>query len=955
MSISRSLLLLAGLALFSIPDPLHAQTGLVKPYLQSATPTGIVIQWETNLDTESVIEYGLTESLGLSQSGTALTTLGSTQLHSVPLTGLEPGTRYFYKARTGSWQSGVYDFRTPPQRDSEEPVNIVLMSDMQKGGEQPTLFHDLVNTSVLPYVAAHYGAPLSEHVQMAVLPGDLVDVGSNYNQWKNDFFNPAEVLWRSVPIYPAIGNHEGNSQNYFNYFTLPENGTPGYLEHWYYTDYSNVRVFSLNTNGPYRIQPQLDWLDSMLSASCADTLIDFVFAEMHHPFKSELWTPGETDYTGLIVERLEAFSDTCGKPTVHFFGHTHAYSRGESRDHRHLWINVATAGGNIDNWGEFPNADYEEYIISTDDYGFVMVEVTAGAAPKFVMKRLSFGDQNNPGGTVLTDSMVIRLDNALPVTPYPLYPLAADTVSPFCVSMKADAFLDPDGDGFGAAHWQVSRDSLDFDTLVGESWKQYANWYNEVDLQAADDLTDESFDLLPSGETLWWRVRYRDKALGWSEWSTPARFHTIAIDTLTGNLVQNGGAESGITGWTVTIGTLESLDSAQCASIAQHSGTKLFSVGGNCNGSETPFASAYQDADVSDFASLIDAGEVTAHFGAWLSAFAANNDKPAIALQCRDASNMVIAISDTLSFQSTPWTLKEMLFPVPAGTRTLRVNIMGTRLAGVDNDSYVDDVFLELTTAFEGCFSYEPPGPSQGRLYVDADAPAQPDGKSWTTAYRSLGAALEQSNTDTTVSEIWIAEGLYPVTQGTDRDLSFHITRSVDIHGGFAGTENNLEERNIAIHPVVLSGEIGDTSIVTDNSRHVMLISSTIDTLRLDGLTISGGYADGPGDERAGALITFASNREPVLLDSCQFADNHGVLTGTILNQCQLFLSNCQLDQDTGSGSSPVAIRNEGVTAVLRLIDTTLFQQGPGSQQGIENVDGAKLKVIGAFQIQYED
>src|SRR5688572_6189731 len=269
-----------------------AQTILIQPYLQHATPTSIVIMWETNTNTQSTIQYGLTQSLGNTASGTTLTTPGNTILHTVTLTGLTPATRYYYKAITGAWQSNVFDFVTPPLRNSEANVNLVLMSDMQKDGSNPTIFSNLINTSLLPYIATEYGSPLSDHLQMAILPGDVVDAGNTFSQWKNDFFNPGEVLWRSVPSYPAIGNHEANSQNYFNYYNLPPNGTPGYLEHWYYHDYSNIRVISINSNPAYRLQVQLDWLDSILMMSCADTLIDFVFAEMHHPYLSELWTPG---------------------------------------------------------------------------------------------------------------------------------------------------------------------------------------------------------------------------------------------------------------------------------------------------------------------------------------------------------------------------------------------------------------------------------------------------------------------------------------------------------------------------------------------------------------------------------------------------------------------------------------------------------------------------------------
>jgi hypothetical protein len=942
-------LLIAASAFWLLPlSGARAQTGLVAPYLQSATPTSIVIMWETNTNPESIVEYGLTETLGSSQSGTAMTTLGNTQLHTVTLSGLAPGTRYFYKARTGSWQSGVYDFETPPLRTSEAPLNMVLMSDMQKDGGNPTIFQNLVNNSLLPYVEANYGTPLSDKVQMAVLPGDLVDVGSNYLQWKNDFFNPAEALWRSVPIYPAIGNHEGNSPNYFNYFTLPDNGTPGYLEHWYYTDYSNVRVISCNTNGGYRIQAQLDWLESVLDASYADTLIDFVFAQMHHPYLSELWIAGNTDYTGQIIDRLEAFSADCGKPSVHFFGHTHAYSRGQSRDHEHLWINVATSGGNIDYWGEFANQDYAEYIISTDDYGFVMVEVQAGANPQFVMKRLSFGDQYNPGGSTITDSLVIRINNAAPDTPYPLFPTPADTVSPLCTTLKADGFSDPDGDGFGAAQWQVATDSTGFGTPIRESWKQYANWYNEVDTQAGDDLTDETFEDLPAGLVLWWRVRYRDKGLGWSAWSAPVRFHTHPMDTLSGNLVLNSGAENGTADWTTETGNFTTLLAQECTSGTDpHTGSRFFVPGVNTSCADVTYGAAYQDIDITAYAAAIGTGNVAAHFGAYLTAWGNNNDEPSIALAFLDENGTLIGTSDTLDHRLPGWTLKSGLATLPPVTRTVRFRLMGTRLAGTDNDSYIDDVFLQLITAPSGCSTYTPPGPAMGRIYVDEDAPAYPDGKSWTTAYRSLRDALAQSNADTTVQAIWIAEGVYPVTTSADRSLSFSITRDVAVYGGFAGTEELLAQRDIALHPVVLSGEIGDTSMLADNSWHVVTISHTADTVRLDGLTITGGYADDPGQQRGGALTNAISAKEPVVLDGCTLTGNYGLQTGSVFNQSKLVLDGCTITQSEAAGMSQVVLRNEGSTARLVLANTTLTQSGTGATQGLENVGGAEVRVMG--------
>lgn len=928
---------------------LQAQIILVQPYLQNATTSSIVIMWETDVNTETNLQYGLTTSLGTTVIGSSLTTLNNTQLHTATPPGLSSATKYYYRAKTGAFQSAIYNFITPPLANSEQNFNIVLMSDMQKDGSNPNIFQNLINTSLLPYITANYGSPLNEHLQMAVLPGDVVDAGNNYLQYKNDFFNPGQALWSYVPCYPAIGNHEVNSPNYFNYFNLPANGTSSYLEHWYSHDYSNVRVLSFDSNPSYRIQAQLNWLDSMLNVSCNDPNIDFVFAQMHHPHKSELWVPGECDYTGDILHRLETFSTTCGKPTIHFFGHTHAYSRGQSRDHEHLWVNVATSGGNIDYWGEFQNKDYDEFIVSQDEYGFVMVEVTAGADPSFTLKRLSFGDQYNPGGSNQTDLIKVKRYKTPPVKPTALFPLRTDTVSSLCVNLKADRFSDPDQEGHGSSHWQVSADSATFSTLLHESWKQYANWYNETDLQANDNLTDEKVNNLPPGSTLFWRVRYRDKGLAWSPWSIPSRFRTKTLDTLTLNLVQNPGGESGITNWTATTGVIESLNPLECAGINPYAGQKYFAVGALCV--EFAFASAYQNINVSAYANDIDVGNVLVNFGGYLADYQ-NTDEPSFAVQFLNGAGGVISGSDTTRHRLSTWTLKQKTISVPVNTRTIKFILMGTRFAGTDNDSYLDQLFLRLLRGDVTCGTYSPPGPSHGRIYVDKDAIGVPDGENWITAYRKLGDALLKSNVDPTINEIWMANGTYPVTSNTFRDTSFEITRAVNIFGGFAGTETSLAQRNINNNQVMLTGEIGNQNLTADNTYHVIRYDNTSDTNRLDGLYIQKGYADGVSEDKGGGVYYPASNTFPLFIVHCTFQDNIAKNGSSIFNGGKMNM-NASVILDTQilnltSGS----ILNSGNLAELTITNCTITQQCTNCADVIQNINGAKLNVFESVVIE---
>jgi hypothetical protein len=688
---------------FFLLGSLSAQTIVVEPYLQDAEPNRITIMWETNTDNSTTVDYGLTNALGTTITGTAITGNGSSQIHTANLTGLNPATRYYYKVITGAAQSAIYEFITPALPAAETGTNIIAMSDMQQDWTNPTIWGQIIQDGVIPYINDSVGPDLPANLQMVIIPGDLVDNGNNYAEWENTFFDPQHPLFSYVPVYPVLGNHEQNTASYFKYFTLPNNGTAGYEEHWWYKDHSNVRIIGLNSNSPYSLLPgQVAWLQSTLDAAAVDPNIDFVFVQLHHPWHSELWPPGESGYTGTVVQMLETFSTATGKPSIHFFGHTHAYSRGQSRDHNHLMVNVATAGGNIDFWGEYAQIDYPEFIQSVDEYGFVYVTASAGTNPAFTLKRFNMGDGTLLNPASLEDIVTIKKNNNNPLTPLGLYPAANDVVNPDCVILKANDFLDADNDGFGAAQWQVATTCGDFSTPMIDSWNQYQNSFNEIDLQAADDLTDEAVTNLTPLTNYCWRVRYRDKSLGWSEWSTPIPFSTGPSGE-TSNLLINNGAENGTANWTATAGVLEALLATECNGTTPYAGTKYFAVGALCT--ENAFGSANQVVDVNAYSTEIDNGTAVAKFGGYLRDYN-GTDIPAFALQFLDGSNSLISGTDTTQDLNANWNLNQDSWAVPAGTRNIRFIIMGTRTSGSDNDSYLDELYLKLNLNGDSCSQY---------------------------------------------------------------------------------------------------------------------------------------------------------------------------------------------------------------------------------------------------------
>ena len=673
---------------------------VVEPYLQNATPNSINILWETDSDSQTIVEWGLSPFLTESTSGVSFSNYGNSRIHTVELVNLNPNTRYYYRTIVGDYESysGLHDFITPPEPSSEQSFRIIAMSDMQRDNSNPDKFNEVVHDGVIDYFSEEYSSDIASELAMVLVTGDLVVTGSSYYQWQDHFFEPASDLFSHVPLYPVFGNHEQDTDYFINYFHLPNNGSPGYEEHWYYTDYSNLRVIGLDSNGGYQIDTQLNWLEDVLENACFNDNIDFVFAQLHHPHKSELWTPGESNYTGEVIERMENFSDECGKPSIHFFGHTHGYSRGQSQNHNHLWVNVATAGGAIDYWGEWPQADYDEFTVTQDEWGFVMVDVEAGEDPQFILKRISRGNAYTYRDNEIRDEIVIRFNNIPPDQPIGIS--SDEQENPDLFVLSAEGFYDQDGDDALSAQWAIYENcNLSSEPIVDE-FINMENWYFYEDTQESVEISQLALSGLNGNTSYCWQVRYRDTSLGWSDWSEPVLFET-GESQYSENMLLNPGGEQGTLGWTVTEGYMESLEAYTCDGIAPHTGNYYFIVGALCN--TVSYSEAYQEVDISEYIDCIDQGLAYANYGGYLSDWG-GSDYPEMAITFIDANGYEIDRTDNIGTYNPFWTFFSNEYQIPEGTHSIKMILMGTRYAGDDNDSYFDDLFLRIFQS-ESCLN----------------------------------------------------------------------------------------------------------------------------------------------------------------------------------------------------------------------------------------------------------
>ncbi len=201
------------------------------------------------------------------------------------------------------------------------------------------------------------------------------------------------------------------------------------------------------------------------------------------------------------------------------------------------------------------------------------------------------------------------------------------------------------------------------------------------------------------------------------------------------------------------------------------------------------------------------------------------------------------------------------------------------------------------------------------RLYVNANAPVDGNGLSWSSPFRDLQKALFYFCRQN-LTEIWVAAGTYtpitglpfPIISSDSRTISFAMRNGLAIYGGFVGNETALNQRP-AINPVngqpsssTLSGEIGDPNSTTDNTYHVVLNDFGMNlnnTAVLDGFVITGGNAN-RFPEIGGGIRNDGTNRPTII--NCSLQNNQATsYGGGICDYGGMILTNCSLQNNTAS------------------------------------------------------
>lgn len=251
---------------------------------------------------------------------------------------------------------------------------------------------------------------------------------------------------------------------------------------------------------------------------------------------------------------------------------------------------------------------------------------------------------------------------------------------------------------------------------------------------------------------------------------------------------------------------------------------------------------------------------------------------------------------------------------------------------------------------------------NNGIVYVNINAAPGGDGSSWDNAVNELADALKAAKDNNAIQQIWVAAGTYKPLYSADsmlcnsydaRKNSFSLRSGLKLLGGFAGSETNISQRNIAANPAILSGDIGTPGSNADNAYHIMVLANVSNVL-IDGFTIKDGNANdnstitiggNPASNYDGAAIMlkvcgFSTTGFDIVINNCNISNNNSVNGGAICFQDAIgLLNHCNITNNTGDttsalsikGSVGMAVRNSNIsgnTAIRNIVNLESFNGG---------------------------
>lgn len=343
------------------------------PYLTATTTDSTVVNLKTDTDSTVTVYYATeayyknkaTYDMSASDSGPG-------QLRHIVLSGLEAGTTYHYQVSWNGEKSGDQSFATFPESGA---FTFIVYGDTQD--ELPNFSQNERHKLVADRIAQE------EDVLFVINTGDLVNDGNNSADWDR-YFAATRNMGAKTPVYPAHGNHDGDSLYYDIFQVSP----------YYSFDCANARFTILDTIDS---QPkQTEWLKTDLEN---DQKWKFVF--FHYPmYTSEAnhfggWENVKQDWEDIFIDN--------GVNAV-WNGHIHAYER--YLENNIMYMVMGIGGGPYGTLAKDKYAGYQNSLERGLGYAKVTVDPKAGIAKVEIIRVADISLDGKevtelPSGTVL--------------------------------------------------------------------------------------------------------------------------------------------------------------------------------------------------------------------------------------------------------------------------------------------------------------------------------------------------------------------------------------------------------------------------------------------------------------------------------------------------------------------------------------------------------------------------
>lgn len=302
------------------------------PYLQCHGPDRITIRWRTSRTSEP-------GQVRLGNDPAQLNAIFPAKpfqnnLHDgsdwiAEIKGLEPSKTYYYAIEHSKSILAGFDeefqFRTACLPGQHGKSRFLVLGDAgtNRFNTGNPLKEWLARLGFLKY---NRNQPAPDGI---ILLGDNAYSHGTDEQYQNGLFSVYAKEFRSIPIWPCIGNHE-ISDDYLTIFSVPEHGqlggTPSGSGNYYSFDFANIHFTVLDLwKSEWRKESaaQIEWLKADLAA----TRQHWKVVINHFPPYCD--GKYESDNNGFLVEVREKILPLLDNAGVDLFltGHDHTYQR----------------------------------------------------------------------------------------------------------------------------------------------------------------------------------------------------------------------------------------------------------------------------------------------------------------------------------------------------------------------------------------------------------------------------------------------------------------------------------------------------------------------------------------------------------------------------------------------------------------------------------------------------